>query len=112
MTPDLPPTRSRRRVPTQSPALAPPPALAAMTSFEDASRLVLDHLQSQVPMGMWTVSRVIDGRQVYLEVTRDNAFGLAAGDGPAWQDSLCHEMWVHDAPSVAPDISRVPAYSS
>ena len=99
-------------MPAQSSTLAPPPVLAAMTSFEDASRLVLDHLQSQVPMGMWTVSRVIDGRQVYLEVTPDNAFGLAAGDGPAWQDSLCHEMWVHDAPSVAPDISRVPAYSS
>ena len=28
-------------MPSQSPALAPPPALAAMTSFDDASRLVL-----------------------------------------------------------------------
>jgi diguanylate cyclase (GGDEF)-like protein len=83
-----------------------------MTSFEDASRLVLDYLQAQVPMGMWTVSRVIEGRQVYLEVTPDNAFGLDVGDGPAWEESLCHEMWDNDAPSVAPDISRVPAYSS
>lgn len=99
-------------MPSQSPALAPPPALAAMTSFDDASRLVLDHLQSQVPMGMWTVSRVIDGRQVYLEVTADNAFGLGVGDGPAWEDSLCHEMWVDGAPGVAPDIFRVPAYAS
>jgi diguanylate cyclase (GGDEF)-like protein len=63
-------------------------------------------------MGMWTVSRVIEGRQVYLEVTPDNAFGLDVGDGPAWEESLCHEMWDNDAPSVAPDISRVPAYSS
>lgn len=99
-------------MPSHSPSLAPPPALAAMTSFEDASRLVLDYLQSQVPMGMWTVSRVIDGRQVYLEVTADNAFGLDVGDGPAWEDSLCHEMWVNGAPGVAPDIFRVPAYAS
>jgi diguanylate cyclase (GGDEF)-like protein len=90
---------------------APPPALGTMTSFEDASRLVLDHLQAHVPMGFWTVSRVIDGRQVYLDVTPDNAFGLAVGDGPAWEDSLCHSMWVTGAPSVAPDIARVPAYS-
>nr|WP_300051424.1 sensor domain-containing diguanylate cyclase [uncultured Nocardioides sp.] len=99
-------------MPTQSPVLAPPPALATMTSFEDASRLVLDYLQAQVPMAFWTVSRVIDGRQVYLEVTPDNDFGLGVGDGPAWEDSLCHEMWVNGAPGVAPDISRVPAYAS
>jgi diguanylate cyclase len=99
-------------VPTQSPALAPPPALATMTSFEDASRLVLDYLQAQVPMGFWTVSRVIDGRQVYLSVTPDNGFGLDVGDGPAWEDSLCREMWVNGAPGVSPDISRVPAYAA
>ncbi|WP_416957031.1 diguanylate cyclase [Nocardioides sp. T5] len=98
-------------MPLQSSAPAPPPALATMTSFEDASRLVLDHLQAHVPMGFWTVSRVIDGRQVYLDVTPDNAFGLDVGDGPAWADSLCHAMWVTGAPSVAPDITRVPAYS-
>lgn len=99
-------------MPSQSPALAPPAALATMTSFEDASRLVIDYLRAQVPMEFWTVSRVIDGRQVYLEVTPDNGFGLDVGDGPAWEDSLCHEMWVNGAPGVAPDISRVPAYAS
>jgi diguanylate cyclase (GGDEF)-like protein len=55
---------------------------------------------------------LIEGRQVYLEVTPDNAFGLDVGDGPAWEDSLCHQMWDNGAPTVAPDISRVPAYSS
>ena len=99
-------------MPSQCPALAPPAALAMMTSFEDASRLVIDYLQAQVPMEFWTVSRVIDGRQVYLEVTPDNSFGLDVGDGPAWEDSLCHEMWVNGAPGVAPDISRVPDYAS
>lgn len=96
----------------QSSALAPPPALATTTSFEDACRLVLDHLRTHVPMGFWTVSRVIEGRQVYLEVTPDNDLGLDVGEGPAWEDSLCHSMWVTGAPSVAPDISRVPAYSA
>lgn len=99
-------------MPSQSSHLAPPPALATMTSFDDAARLVLDYLQAQVPMGSWTVTRVIDGRQVYLEVATDNGFDLAVGGGPAWEDSLCHAMWVTGAPSVAPDIARVPAYSA
>ena len=99
-------------MPSQSSALAPPPALATMTSFEDACRLVLEHLQAEVPMGFWTVSRVIDGRQVYLQVTPDNELGLEAGAGPRWEDSLCHSMWATGAPSVAPDVSLVPAYSS
>ena len=70
----------------QSSAVAPPPQLATMTSFEDACRLVLDHLQTHVPMGFWTVSRVIEGRQVYLEVTPDNDFGLDVGS-TQWRNS-------------------------
>lgn len=99
-------------MPLQSSALAPPPALATTTSFEDACSLVLDHLQARVPMAFWAVSRVIEGRQVYLAVTPDNSFGLEVGDGPVWKDSLCHAMWATGSPSIAPDIARVPAYSA
>lgn len=87
------------------------PKLDSALNFHEAAELVLRYLQEQVPMGFWTVSRVIDGRQVYLDVT-DNEFGLGVGDGPAWEDSLCHAMWVDGAPRVAPDISRVPAYAA
>ena len=86
------------------------PTLAGTATFEEASRLVLDYLQAQVPMGFWTVSRVVGGRQVYLDVT-GNEHGLEVGDGPRWEDSLCHSMWVEGAPRIAPDISQVPEYA-
>ena len=87
------------------------PHLSGVSTFDEATRLVLDYLQKQVPMDFWTVSRVIDGRQVYLDVT-PNELELAVGDGPSWEDSLCHLMWDEGGPRVAPDVSRVPAYAS
>ena len=87
------------------------PPLAGVSTFDEATRLVLAYLQEQVPMDFWTVSRVIDGRQVYLDVT-PNELDLAVGDGPSWEDSLCHSMWERGGPRVAPDVSRVPQYAS
>ncbi|KQV67638.1 hypothetical protein ASC64_10420 [Nocardioides sp. Root122] len=81
-----------------------------MSTFDEASRLVLDYLQEQVPMDFWTVSRVIDGRQVYLDVT-PNELDLAVGDGPSWKESLCHSMWERGGPRVVPDVSQVPQYA-
>jgi diguanylate cyclase len=78
-------------------------------SFEEASRAVLDYLDEHVPLDFWTVSRVVDGRQVYLQVT-DNDLGLGVGDGPAWDRSLCQVMWDESAPQVVPDVSAVPVY--
>ena len=54
---------------------------------------------------------MVDGRQVYLDVT-PNELGLAIGDGPAWDSSLCHAMWATGAPRVAPDVSRVRQYAA
>ncbi|WP_434810775.1 GGDEF domain-containing protein [Microbacterium sp. bgisy189] len=91
---------------------APPDlSAAALSTFDEASALVLDYLQAQVPMGFWTVSRVIGGRQVYLSVT-PNEFGLGVGDGPRWEDAVCRAMWEDGGPRVAPDISRVPEYAA
>lgn len=97
-------------MPAHPSTLIAPPALSGSTTFDEASRLVLDYLKAHVPMDFWTVSRVIGGRQVYLEVTA-NELGLDVGDGPRWEESLCHSMWVEGAPRVAPDISRVPEYA-
>jgi diguanylate cyclase (GGDEF)-like protein len=84
--------------------------LVGVSTFDEATRLVLDYLQEQVPMDFWTVSRVIDGRQVYLDVT-PNELDLAVGDGPSWKESLCHAMWERGGPRVAPDVSQVPQYA-
>lgn len=42
------------------------PAFSPMMTFEDAARAVLVHLSEQVPMGLWAVTRVENGRQNYL----------------------------------------------
>ena len=86
------------------------PPLVGVSTFDEATRLVLDYLREQVPMDFWTVSRVIDGRQVYLDVT-PNELDLAVGDGPSWKESLCHSMWERGGPRVAPDVSQVPQYA-
>jgi diguanylate cyclase len=78
-------------------------------SFEEASRAVLAYLDEHVPLDFWTVSRVVDGRQVYLQVT-ENDLGLGVGDGPAWESSFCQAMWDEAAPQVVPDVSAVPVY--
>lgn len=96
---------------SRPPAVPALPPLHESTNFKDASDLVLAYLQDQVPMGFWTVSRVIGGRQVYLDVTA-NEFGLAVGDGPQWEESVCHAMWVGGGPRVAPDLARVPEYAA
>lgn len=88
---------------------AGPPRFTTETTFEQASRAVLDHLQRHVPLDMWTVSRVVDGRQVYLQVT-ENDLGLGVGDGPAWESSFCQAMWEEDAPQVVPDVREVSVY--
>ena len=62
-----------------------------------------------MPLDFWTVSRVVGGRQVYLQVT-DNDLGLGVGDGPAWDRSFCQAMWDESAPQVVPDVSTVPVY--
>lgn len=86
------------------------PVAVGESAFDTASRQVLDYLRAHVPLDFWTVSRVIDGRQVYLRVT-PNELGLDVGDGPRWEDSLCQLMVESNAPRVAPDVSVVPAYA-
>jgi PAS domain S-box-containing protein len=78
--------------------------------FEEASEQVIDFLVQTVPMAFWSVTRVVDGRQVYLSV-RDDAYGKVAGDSVAWPDSMCQHMVAGTAPAIAPDAMAVPEYA-
>jgi diguanylate cyclase (GGDEF)-like protein len=78
-------------------------------AFADASRMVLRHLDEHVPMRLWSVSQVVDDRQVHLTVT-DNDLGVEEGDRPSWRESLCRAMWEGGAPRIAPDTAAVPQY--
>lgn len=72
---------------------------------------MLEYLRTAVPMGLWSVSRHSDGRQLHLAV-RDTAYGKVAGDSHLWSDSMCQYMVVGAGPQIAPDVDEVPAYAS
>jgi len=86
-----------------------PPELGLL-SFDQASLLVIDFLKDALPLGFWSVSRHIDGRQVYLQV-RDDAYGRVPGGSHAWSDSFCQHMVTGSTPQIAPRAMAVPEYA-
>lgn len=87
------------------------PVLGPDVSFDAASRLVLDYLSQHLPLAMWGVSRVENGRQTFLSVTAGNGYGAVPGDTGPWDDSFCIRMYGGRGPTVAPDAQSVPAYA-
>ena len=85
--------------------------LPPLMAFDEACRLVVDHLKREVPLAFWAVSRYEDDKQVYLCV-RDDVYGNVAGDSHAWSDSFCQHMVTGAAPQIAPDAMAVPEYAA
>ncbi len=75
-----------------------------------ASTEVVDYLTAVLPMGLWAVTRVVDGRQILL-VAQDSAYGLGRGAEIPFADSPCSSMVSGAAPRIAPDTAAVPAYA-
>ncbi len=88
-----------------------PEFLQPARTFDTASSQVVEYLSTVMPMGMWAVTRVVDGRQIMLEV-KDDFYGFAAGGEGVFEDSPCHEMVAGKAPQIAPDAMAVPAYAT
>lgn len=80
-------------------------------AFDRASALVIDHLAHTMPMGMWAVTRIVDGRQIVLSVDSP-AYGIPAGAEFDYGESLCRFMVSGAAPQIAPDVSEVPVYAA
>ncbi len=86
------------------------PQLGASATFDEACTSVLGYLQTAIPMGFWSVTRHIDGKQLYLDVV-DSAYGKIAGNSHLWSDSMCQYMLTGEGPQIAPDVEQVPAYA-
>jgi len=86
------------------------PSFAPSMGFDEAARVVLEHLREHVPMGFWAVTRVENGRQTYLYLD-DNSYGLSSGGSHPWEDGFCIHMAAGTAPTVAPDAQSVPEYA-
>lgn len=78
-------------------------------AFDAASREVLDYLAKQIPVRLWSVTRVVAEREVQLSVTA-NDLGVRAGDERPWDTTICQLMWEQDGPRVVPDVTAVPGY--
>lgn len=87
------------------------PVLSADLTFDVASRLVLTYLRDHVPLAVWSVTRVENERQTFLQLD-DNGSGLAVGASYPWEDSFCILMASGAAPAIAPDVGAVPTYAA
>jgi diguanylate cyclase (GGDEF)-like protein len=104
-------------LPAPAPAASPPAALPPLPSLtpdmnlEAAARLVIAYLDAHVPLAMWSVTRVENGRQTFLYVEDDNGYAMSPGVTGPWEDSFCIRMLAGLGPAVAPDAQAVPAYA-
>lgn len=80
-------------------------------AFDRASALVIEHLTRTVPLGMWAVTRIIDGRQIMLSVDAP-AYDIADGAEFPFASSMCQFMVSGVAPRIAPDVGEVPEYAA
>ncbi|QJY49259.1 sensor domain-containing diguanylate cyclase [Pseudonocardia broussonetiae] len=79
-------------------------------TFDAACATVVEYLARAVPMGMWAVSRIVDGRQIMLALDAP-AYGMPEGAEFPYATSFCRTMVAGDTPRIAPDVSRVPEYA-
>jgi diguanylate cyclase (GGDEF)-like protein len=91
--------------------VSPSAILLPLMAFDEACRLVVEHLKREVPLAFWAVSRYEEDRQVYVCV-KDDAYGKAPGGSHAWSDSFCQHMVTGAAPQIAPDAMAVPEYAA
>ncbi len=95
---------------SQASSVKVPEFLQPARTFDAASSEVVDYLAAVVPMGLWAVTRVVDGRQIML-FAKDSAYGLGVGAEIRFAGSPCWAMASGAAPQIAPDVAAVPAYS-
>lgn len=88
-----------------------PATFGTVSTFGEASDIVIAYLQAAVPLSFWSVTRYEGDAQVYLAV-HDSAYGLRPGDSCAWSDSMCQFMVDGVAPVIAPDVERQPHYAT
>ncbi len=83
------------------------PELSPTMNFAQASAAVVDFLQREVPMGLWSVTRCDGERQMHLEV-RDEEYGFVPGSSVDWGDSFCKHTVEGGTPGLALDAMAIP----
>ncbi|MDP1876291.1 MAG: GGDEF domain-containing protein [Actinomycetota bacterium] len=84
---------------------------ATPLDFRSAAQLVLSYLNANLPLALWSVTRVENGRQTFLILNEENGYAKVRGDSHAWEDSFCIHMAAGRAPAIATDAQAVPTYA-
>lgn len=87
-----------------------PGELVPAQTFDTACSQVVRYLANLVPMGLWAVTRVANGRSVLL-AAEDTSYGFGKGAAMAFSDMPCHAMVTAGAPPIAPDARLVSGYA-
>lgn len=79
--------------------------------FDDACAMAIGHLTRMAPLGMWAVTRVVNGQQLMLAIDAP-AYDIVAGSQFPYADSLCRFMVSGTAPQIAPRVEDVADYAA
>jgi diguanylate cyclase (GGDEF)-like protein/PAS domain S-box-containing protein len=85
------------------------PLYASSYDFESASKRAVKFLHENFGFDLWMVTRVENDNWTVLSAD-DHGYGVKAGTVFKWSDSFCSRMIQGLGPSIAPDVSLVPAY--
>lgn len=83
----------------------------ATPRFDAACALAIGHLTRVAPMGMWAITRVVNGQQLMLAIDAP-AYDVVTGAHFPYADSLCRFMVSGSAPQVAPRVEDIEEYAA
>ena len=79
--------------------------------FDAACALAIGHLTRVAPLGMWAITRVVNGQQLMLAIDAP-AYDIVAGARFPFADSMCRFMVSGTAPQIAPRVEDVADYAA
>jgi diguanylate cyclase (GGDEF)-like protein len=79
--------------------------------FDNACTLAIAHLAQAAPLGMWAVTRVVNGQQLMLAIDAPS-YDIVAGAQFPYADSMCRFMVSGSAPQIAPRVEDVADYAA
>ncbi|PHQ35675.1 GAF domain-containing protein [Rhodopirellula bahusiensis] len=86
--------------------------LAPTMDFREASRAVLEHLQSTTGLALWMITRTEDEAWIILDRSDPNdVYPVDSGDMIQWSDSFCQHMIEGTAPQIARHAQQIPLFA-
>ncbi|ELP33598.1 GAF domain-containing protein [Rhodopirellula baltica] len=86
--------------------------LAPTMNFREASRVVLEHLQSTTGLALWMITRTEDEAWIVLDRSDPNdVYPVDSGDMIQWSDSYCQHMIEGTAPQIARHAQQIPLFA-